>query len=88
MKTHERKTDARSQVKTERAQTSASAGGQGHGHDFDLWVDLPGGICEVQCRETKKGPRFYYWSGNPYGRWIPCKASEVIFRNSEDVNHG
>ena len=56
-------------------------------HDFDLWVDLPGGICEVQCRETKKGPRFYYWSGNPYGRWIPCKASEVICRNIEDRNH-
>jgi hypothetical protein len=84
MNTNSRKQDARSQ--TEGLGFNNPQGGPGH--DFDLWVDLPGGICEAQCRETKKGPRFYYWSGNPYGRWIPCKASEVIFRNSEDVNHG
>jgi hypothetical protein len=74
--------------KHEGAQDRLSNPQMGHGHDFDLWVDLPGGICEVQCRETKRGPRFYYWSGYPYGRWIPCKASEVIFRNIEDKNHG
>ena len=83
MNTNSRKQDARSQ--TEGSGLNNPQGGQGH--DFDLWVDLPGGICEVQCRETKKGPRFYCWSGNPYGCWIPCKASEVIFRNSEDRNH-
>ncbi len=84
-------TNSRKQTPDHTSQTEGSGFNNPQGvinHDFDLWVDLPGGICEVQCRETKKGPRFYYWSGNPYGRWIPCKASEVICRTHiEDMNH-
>ncbi|MHB1609634.1 MAG: hypothetical protein ACYCXX_13570 [Acidiferrobacter thiooxydans] len=83
MNTNSRKQDAR----TEGSGLNNPQGGQGQGHDFEMWVDLPGGICEVKRQQTKKGPRFYYWSGWLYGRWIPCKASEVIYRNSEDRNH-
>ncbi len=55
MKTHERKTDARSQVKTERAQTSASAGG----HPFDIHQAITDRIIEAMEQARGTGRRLW-----------------------------
>ena len=59
MKTHERKTDARSQVKTERAQTSASAGGQ----TFDIHQAVTDRILEAMEQARGTGRRL--WDSQP-----------------------
>ena len=59
MKTHERKTDARSQVKTERAQTSASAGGQ----PFDIHKAITDRI--IEAMEQARGTGRRLWDSQP-----------------------
>ena len=59
MKTHERNTDARSQVKTERAQTSASVGG----HPFDIHQAVTDRILEAMEQARGTGRRL--WDSQP-----------------------
>ena len=59
MKTHERKTDARSQVETEEAHTSASAGGQ----PFDIHKAITDRIIEAMEQARDTGRRL--WDSQP-----------------------